>query len=72
MLDFWRDTARNGSEEAVPKSIAYRAVSPLYVREPYRILLENSKGEGSCDGRKWNAEIWDSFGRVGMKGTIVD
>ncbi|KAH4943189.1 hypothetical protein HBI79_015020 [Parastagonospora nodorum] len=68
MLDFWRDTARCGEQEAVPKSIAYRAMSPLYVGEPYRILLEKSEDKG----QGWKAGIWDSFGRQSMKGSIVE
>lgn len=71
MLDLWRDTARGGSEEAVPKSIAYRAMSPLYVGEPYRILLEKGMGKESSEGG-WKAEIWDSFGKQSMKGTIEE
>jgi hydroxyacyl-ACP dehydratase HTD2-like protein with hotdog domain len=70
MLDFWRDVARGGDGEVVPRSIAYRAMSPLYVGEPYRILLEKSEGEGA--GKEWKAEIWDSFGKQSMKGTIVE
>ncbi|KAF2635175.1 hypothetical protein P280DRAFT_462007 [Massarina eburnea CBS 473.64] len=65
MLDLWRDTVRDGAEDAVPKSIAYRAMSPLYMGEQYRILL-NREGEG-----KWKAEIWDGFGKLGMRGSIV-
>jgi hydroxyacyl-ACP dehydratase HTD2-like protein with hotdog domain len=71
MLDFWRDEARGGDAGAVPRSIAYRAMSPLYVGEPYRILLEKNVDEKSRDG-EWKAEIWDSFGKQSMKGTIVD
>lgn len=70
ILDFWRDTAKGGSSEAVPKSIAYRAMSPLYMGEPYRILLEeDTKGQGNSDN-EWNAAIWDSYGKQSMKGTI--
>jgi hydroxyacyl-ACP dehydratase HTD2-like protein with hotdog domain len=71
MLDFWRDTARNGDTEAVPKSIAYRAMSPLYVGEPYRILLEQNAA-GDTKGEGWKTEIWDSFGKQSMKGTIAE
>ncbi|KAF1923439.1 uncharacterized protein M421DRAFT_425812 [Didymella exigua CBS 183.55] len=70
MLDFWRDTAKGGSSEAAPKSIAYRAISPLYMGEPYRILLaQGGQGSGSSE---WNADIWDSFGKQSMKGTIKE
>ena len=67
MLDFWRDTSKNGDTEAVPKSIAYRAMSPLYVDEPYRILFEH---DPTPEG--WRAEVWDSFGKQSMKSTIVE
>jgi hydroxyacyl-ACP dehydratase HTD2-like protein with hotdog domain len=66
MLDFWRDTHKEGDMEAVPKSIGYRAMNPLYVGEPYRILLEHESGT-----RQWRAEVWDSFGKQSMKSTIV-
>jgi hydroxyacyl-ACP dehydratase HTD2-like protein with hotdog domain len=72
MLDLWRDVRRAGDSEAVPRSIGYRAMSPLYVGERYRILLEEGgEGEKGGDG-KWKAEIWDSFGKMSMKGTIVE
>ncbi|CAE6998201.1 hypothetical protein P3342_000777 [Pyrenophora teres f. teres] len=74
MLDFWRDISKSGDTEAVPESISYRAMSPLYVDEPYRILLEKTtikKGEGEADGH-WQLGIWDSYGRQSMKGTITE
>lgn len=71
ILDFWRDTARKGDDEAVPRSIAYRAMSPLYLGEPYRILLERGDGKESKSGQ-WKADIWDSFGKQSMKGTIEE
>ncbi|KAF1354074.1 hypothetical protein EJ07DRAFT_134235 [Lizonia empirigonia] len=71
ILDFWRDTAKGGSSEAVPKSVAYRAMSPLYMAEPYRILLAQSDVDRQKGGSgEWNADIWDSFGKQSMKGTI--
>lgn len=72
MLDFWRDTQRGRDESAVPKSIVYRAMSPLYVGEPYRILLDKSGNAKENGSSEWKAEIWDSFGKQSMKGTIVD
>lgn len=74
MLDFWRDTRRSGDMEAVPKSIAYRAMSPLYVGEPYRILLDKSLTEQheEQDAQVWKTDIWDSFGKQSMKGTIME
>ncbi|KAF2655679.1 hypothetical protein K491DRAFT_657973 [Lophiostoma macrostomum CBS 122681] len=70
MLDLWRDTAKDASEDAVPKSIAYRAMSPLYVGEQYRLLLEQDARRDQGTG--WNAEIWDGFGKQSMKGTIIE
>ena len=51
----------------IPRKIKYRAMSPLYVGEQYRILMGKEDSEG-----KWKAEIWDSFGKIGMKGTIEE
>jgi hydroxyacyl-ACP dehydratase HTD2-like protein with hotdog domain len=70
MLDFWRDTTKDADEYVVPKSIGYRAMSPLYVGEPYRLLLEPDATRENGTG--WKAEIWDSFGKQSMKGTIVE
>jgi len=71
MLDFWRDTARGGDMEALPKSIAYRAMSPLYVGEPYRLLLEDGKDTANESGH-WKTEIWDNFGKQSMKAKILE
>lgn len=65
MLDFWRDSSREGAEDVVPKSITYRAMSPLYVGEKYRLIMGKEKG-------KWDAEFTDSFGKVSMKGSITE
>lgn len=69
MLDLWRDTVWNAGEGIVPKSISYRAMSPLYVSEPYRALLEKVEGE---KGTSWKSEIWDSFGKQSMTGSIIE
>lgn len=66
ILDLWRDTAKSGNAEAVPKSITYRAMSPLYMGEPYRILLSKVQNGGRI------ADIWDSYGKQSMKGTIEE
>lgn len=71
MLDLWRDSAKGGDEEALPRSIAYRAMAPLYVGEPYRIILEEDEGKVG-ESRKWKAEIWDSFGTQSMMAKIVE
>lgn len=71
ILDFWRDTAQGGDAEAVPKSITYRAMSPLYMNESYRILLDKGAVDGHTNtSGDWEAGIWDSYGKQSMKGTI--
>jgi hydroxyacyl-ACP dehydratase HTD2-like protein with hotdog domain len=67
MLDFWRDVVKEGDAESVPGKIVYRAMSPLYVGEQYRILLEKSSGP---QGVKWDVKVWDSFGKQSMQGII--
>lgn len=52
ILDLWRDTrvpsASAGSDigKAIPGRITYRATSPLYVEDEYRIVLEEGEGQG--------------------------
>ncbi|OJI82342.1 hypothetical protein ASPTUDRAFT_58038 [Aspergillus tubingensis CBS 134.48] len=46
ILDLWRDTRKNeGGELILPEKISYRATSPLYAEEEYRIVLEDG-GDG--------------------------
>ncbi|RDW62462.1 hypothetical protein BP6252_11895 [Coleophoma cylindrospora] len=63
ILDLWRDTRPKGSF-AFPKSIKYRASSPVYAEEPYRIVLKDN-GDGQHD-----VKIWTREGKVGMTATI--
>ncbi|GIK06898.1 hypothetical protein Aspvir_002551 [Aspergillus viridinutans] len=49
ILDLWRDTRTStltseGPELILPQSISYRATSPLYAEEEYRIVLEDEDG----------------------------
>jgi len=69
ILDFYRDVNEHSFPETVPKSIAYRAQSPLYVGEKYRILLEK---DAAAERPSWKAEIVDFSGKTGVKGTIVE
>lgn len=49
ILDLWRDTRRGTGDiaSAVPERVAYRATSPLYVEDEYRVVLEEgSEGGG--------------------------
>ena len=68
MLDLYRDVNLKGDPEALPKSISYRAMSPLYVNDKYRVILDKEEGG---DG-KWKVELFTSFGTTGSKGTIVE
>jgi hydroxyacyl-ACP dehydratase HTD2-like protein with hotdog domain len=61
MVDFWRDV--NGGS-SFPKRITYRATSPLYAGEKYRIVMDEEK-EKVMDVR-----VVDSYGQVGMVGQI--
>lgn len=71
ILDLYRDVNEHSTPENVPRSITYRAQSPLYVGEKYRISLEK-EGEKEAGRQRWKAEITDSFGKTGVKGTITE
>ena len=50
ILDLWRDTRQETGDAAstVPERISYRATSPLYVEDEYRVVLEEgSEGGGN-------------------------
>lgn len=66
MVDFWRDVkgGEAGEEMLVPKSVKYRATSPLYGGEKYVIVMDEEIG-GVTEVR-----ILDSYGNVSMTGTI--
>ncbi|RHZ51485.1 hydroxyacyl-thioester dehydratase HTD2 [Aspergillus thermomutatus] len=49
ILDLWRDTRTStstseGPEPVLPQSISYRATSPLYAEDEYRVVLEDEDG----------------------------
>ncbi|PYI05747.1 C6 transcription factor [Aspergillus sclerotiicarbonarius CBS 121057] len=47
ILDLWRDTRKMEGEDLVlPEKIAYRATSPLYAENEYRIVLDEEAGDG--------------------------
>lgn len=71
ILDLWRDSATSRGPEEVPSQISYRAMSPLYVNQPYRILLNPPKPVSGSSDRQWVAEAHNSYGSVSMKGTIL-
>lgn len=63
ILDLWRDTRPKASCK-LPKSIKYRATSPVYAEEPYRIVLEDK------DGGHTEVKVWTNEGKVGMTAEI--
>jgi hydroxyacyl-ACP dehydratase HTD2-like protein with hotdog domain len=66
ILNFWRDVKgeKGGEpEQIVPESISYRATSPLYADEEYKIVLEE-------DGEKAQVNIYGPSGAVSMKADI--
>ncbi|PYH98171.1 C6 transcription factor [Aspergillus ellipticus CBS 707.79] len=46
ILDLWRDTRGEGTELVLPERISYRATSPLYAEDEYRIVLDEEAGDG--------------------------
>ncbi|KAG2419273.1 hypothetical protein HFD88_004068 [Aspergillus terreus] len=49
ILDLWRDTRADSATDSsllLPESISYRATSPLYAEETYRIVLDEEQGDG--------------------------
>lgn len=66
MLDMWRD--ERGSREGVsyPKQIDYRATSPVYAGEGYRILMEASVENGISE-----LTAVSDDGTLCMKGSIT-
>jgi hydroxyacyl-ACP dehydratase HTD2-like protein with hotdog domain len=70
ILDFWRDIQHKSgkfsdSALVVPRSISYRATSPLYADEEYEIVLE-----ATAEGNKVN--IYNHSGIVSMKADIKE
>ncbi|KAH8601283.1 hypothetical protein B0O99DRAFT_717737 [Bisporella sp. PMI_857] len=55
MVNLWRDVQRG---KAIPKRVIYRATSPLYAGEKYRVLLEKEKDKIS------DVKIVDNYGQV--------
>ncbi|KAL4815858.1 hypothetical protein BDW67DRAFT_163227 [Aspergillus spinulosporus] len=74
ILDFWRDLrspttgANVDANDFLPDRITYRATSPLYAEDEYRIVLKKGEGE---DGKKSAVEIITPEGNVGMKAEVV-
>lgn len=69
ILDLWRDTRASASGVdgglVLPEKIAYRATSPLYAEEEYRVVLDEEAGDGVARVR-----ILRPDGEVAMKAEI--
>ncbi|KXT00113.1 hypothetical protein AC579_7203 [Pseudocercospora musae] len=68
LLDFWRDEYGKTSKDEIlyPKSLKYRATSPVYVEEPYRILIDQK----AITQEDVPVEVVSNDGTVCMKGEI--
>ncbi|PLB45461.1 hypothetical protein P170DRAFT_413686 [Aspergillus steynii IBT 23096] len=67
ILDLWRDTrsASAGDGLVLPEKISYRATSPLYAEEEYRVVLDEEAGDGVA-----RVQILRPDGVVAMKAEI--
>lgn len=68
ILDLWRDTRRNSTGDPsllLPESISYRATSPLYAEETYRIVMDEGQGDGVS-----RIQIFTPDEKVAMKAEI--
>ena len=61
MVNLWRDV-KGGS--VTPKKVTYRATTPVYAGEKYRVLLDEERNNIS------DIRIVDSYGQVAMAGWI--
>lgn len=70
MLDLWRDEAMSQGKGqdgiAYPKELIYRATSPVYAEEPYRILMPHDGLETS----ETEIQVTSDDGSSCMKGTL--
>ncbi|EXJ81299.1 hypothetical protein A1O3_07589 [Capronia epimyces CBS 606.96] len=74
MLDLWRDetvnqgvgTARD--DVVYPQKITYRATSPVYAREPYRVMMNAD----AVDAVEAEVTVVSNDGTTCVKGTVTD
>ena len=73
MLDLWRDEmvkqGRGSSRDEIlyPKKVDYRATSPVYAGEDYRVLMKTE-----TSGKETEVQVISNDGTICMKGTITD
>ena len=79
MLDLWRDEVGSHSQAAqasmqqdevafYPEKIEYRATSPVYSREGYRVMVD----DGARGRETANVKVVSNDGTTCMKGTVTD
>ena len=74
MLDLWRDeTVNQGVGSArddlvFPEKIEYRATSPVYAGEGYRVLMNDD----GVDKKDADVQVVSNDGTICMKGTVTD
>jgi len=61
IVNLWRDIQ---GRNVLPKKITYRATSPLYAGEKYRVIMDEEQGAVSA------VRIVDSYGKTSMVGQI--
>ncbi|KAE9380629.1 hypothetical protein N431DRAFT_432917 [Stipitochalara longipes BDJ] len=61
MVNLWRDVQ---GRDIVPKKVTYRATSPLYAGEKYRVIMDEEQSKVS------EVKIVDSYGKTSMVGQI--
>lgn len=61
MVNLWRDVQ---GRDVVPKKVTYRATSPLYAGERYRVIMDEEQSKVS------EVRIVDSYGKMSMVGQI--
>ncbi|KIX07035.1 uncharacterized protein Z518_05012 [Rhinocladiella mackenziei CBS 650.93] len=74
MLDLWRDeTVSQGVGSAqddivYPEKIEYRATSPVYAREAYRVMMDDA----AVGQKEAEVRVMSNDGTTCMKGTVTD
>ena len=73
MVDLWRDEmvkqgrGKSRDEIVYPKKVGYRATSPVYAGESYRVLMASEPS-----GKETEVQVVSDDGTVCMKGTVTD
>lgn len=73
MVDLWRDEAvmqktRSASDNILyPQKVEYRATSPVYAGEGYRVLMDTS----AVQAKEADIQVVSNDGTVCMKGTVT-